>query len=142
MCLKNSLFGLNKKITFYAVFKKVDAEAISKGILPVDKAACYSITSSWKDAADYLIYAHVAVKASHFSAWAELHNLDPNNDLVIRQYYDEVLDNKDQFRILTITYTIDKLAAILRIFNHCIPLGNSFNLPVEYTVNKEETNDA
>lgn len=123
---------INKKIKFYGIFKKEDAKAVLQGKKKLQDVCCYSIVNTLKEAAEFMIRLSVANSGEHYLSWCGIHDLEPSNQTAINLYFHDVVEDKDAFSALAIKYDLSKIAAILRIFNRCVPLGCSYDLDIEH----------
>lgn len=118
-----SLFNRdNKKLDFWVLTKKDDPDKF------------LSITLSKAEAIEY---AHTMLKFAHkphFQAWCALRDYDWTTLSAWEQYFIECIDyeEKAEYSITNITYKLKDIAAIMRMFGGCSPIGCSFETPVEY----------
>ena len=111
-----------KKIYFYALTKKNDPEK-----------KFYTLTSSIKDAYEYLNHLLQVEHFEHFKSWSELKNLDINDEKTWILYLNNCIDVEEleHYTISKVLYTNAAVASMLRTFASCIPLNCSFEHPSE-----------
>lgn len=121
-----------RKIYLYSVIQKRSKDE------EVDKRHFLTLTSSFKDAEEYINKLLYLRNKSHFKSWCELKgkdsdptSLDFQNSWI--EYYNNVLLEQDsQFAIIKLQYKIDDIASLLRIAGHFDPIGCSFDKEVEW----------
>ena len=111
-----------KKIEFYVAVAKANPT----------KFLC--ITNNKEEAIEYVIQYFKLLKFEHFKMWCDCRNFNPADDLVWFKYYNEVIskEEKNDYEVHKIGYTLNNLSAILRMFSGCFPIGCSFDTPTEY----------
>ena len=70
----------------------------------------------------------------HFKMWCELRSLSIDSEAAWATYFTKVLtyEEKAGYAIAKQTYKLNNLAAVLRMFGGCFPLGCSFDTETEY----------
>lgn len=70
----------------------------------------------------------------HFDMWCDLRELDNENYGNWLQYYETVISEaeKSKFKIVKLKYSLDAMLSVLRMFSRCLPLGCSFETPIEH----------
>lgn len=93
----------------------------------------YTVTSTLKDCQEYLDMLLYAKHISHYNLWCELYEYDAQSEITWNEYKGTVLiEELNDYMIFRSYYTLDKIATIMRMFNHCQPLGCSFENDVEF----------
>ena len=111
-----------KKITFYLVIDQSQNNQI------------LTITSTKKQAIEYG-YQFLKIKHyDHYSKWCELKELNPESENAWFRYFVNVLtiEEKSKYAVAKRVYTLETVAAIMRMFGGCTPLGCSFDSETEY----------
>ena len=117
-----------KKITFYLVLDQKQNNKI------------LTITATKKEAIEFG-YRFLKVKHyDHYNRWCELKNLNPDSDNAWARYFMNVLtmEEKIQYAVAKRIYELNNVAAIMRMFAGCFPLGCSFDTPTEYSYLKSK----
>lgn len=112
----------NKKISFFIVQDNKDSPNF------------LTVTCKKEDAVDFA-YKYLRVKNfDHFKLWCDLRELDPQSDSAWERYFQTCLtiEEKRKYLIRKVTYKMNDLAAILRMFGGCLPIGCSFDTESEY----------
>lgn len=112
----------NKKISFYVA---QDKKNISKFL---------TLTCTKQEAVDFC-YKYMRIQNfNHFKLWCVLRELNVDDENAWKKYYDNVIsiEEKKQYIITKITYKLNDVAAILRMFGGCLPVGCSFDTKEEY----------
>lgn len=112
----------NKNITFYAITKKDDPDENILTIVP-----------SVADAREYIQRMLQVDHFDHFRSWAELKKLDINAPQTWYLYSAMCVEDAewDNYLIAKLRYKNRDIAALLRIFAHTVPLGCSYENPIE-----------
>ena len=100
-----------------------------------------------KDANGALEYSMLVLKLKHldhFLMWCDARQLDKGDIKNWLNYYENCVPNsdKEEFKIVRVTYELDNVLAILRMFGNCFPIGCSFDTEVERTYFKSIVDDA
>ena len=107
------MFGRKKKFVFYAVKNTDDMNQI------------LTLTET-KDQAMEFGYKYLRMKHfDHFKMWCELRNLDVTDIESWDSYFVTVLpyEEKAKYVIIKKIYTHDEMAAFMRMFLRCAPIG-------------------
>ena len=93
-----------------------------------------SLTLTKEEATEFVLQHLKMRNLEHFSSWCDCHELNVNDDLAWLKYFNDVLTVKDktEYTINKIGYTYINLGAFLRMFSGCLPIGCSFDQPIEY----------
>ncbi len=115
-----------RKIKVYAVVKTCEnREEMMNNI--------YTIVKTKKQANEYILFSFYNEYFSPFSYWCELHNQNVKDLDVFRSFmftrYDEEEINK--YTVISITYTLDQLCALIRTLAEFYPMGTSYETEVE-----------
>ena len=118
------------QVSFFAVFKKENPDAF------------LTITVKKQEAIEYALKLLKLEHLSHFQAWCMLRDYDYNSQKPWDKYFEECISEaeKSDYIISKISYNIKDLAAIIRMFGKCAPLGCSYDTPVEYEYAKAQAN--
>ena len=111
-----------KTVSFYLVIDQNQSNQI------------LTITSTKKEAIEYG-YQFLKIKHyDHYNRWCELKGFSPSSEQAWFRYFMNVLtiEEKSQYAVAKRKYTVDTLAAIMRMFGGCTPLGCSFDTETEY----------
>lgn len=110
----------NKKVYLYAVVKKDN----TKNFL--------TLTSSECDAIEYIKNLLKILNFSHFTAWCRLKEIDVNDDKSWVEYLAVCASEQlEEYSIVKVSYLFKDIVAMIRMFGHCIPIGCSFDTPME-----------
>lgn len=99
-----------------------------------------TVVSVKKDIKEYLINKAILENWSYYKAWLEAHNENDNPKVRIK-YIQIVLEGGmsffNQFSVKKQVYDCDGIASMMRIFNHCVPTGSSYekDAEIEYLTN-------
>lgn len=119
MCKK--WFQNKKKITLFTVQKVENLDNL------------LTVTTSKKQAIEF---AHKNLKAEHldhYTRWCDLHNQDADSKEAWDTYFEDCIsiEEKSSYYVIPIVYDAEQVAAIIRMFTECRPIGCSFDLPLE-----------
>ena len=119
-----------KDFTFYVV-----SNSTSK---PNDLTFAFNVctvVTSKAQAEDFIISRSIMKHIDHYQQWAEIHHkniLDPaTKKEYARKVLPSLLTEEDKYTIGKMKYKIEGLAAVLRMFNGCTPVGASYETPAE-----------
>ena len=94
-----------------------------------------TIVTSKEQAQDFIISRSILKHIDHYRQWAELKNKNMQDPQTKKEYARKVLPSlvtdEDKYTIRKIKYKIEGLAAVLRMFNGCTPVGASYEIPAE-----------
>ena len=113
-----------KKFKFYAVVDNIDEEA------PIENRRVYTITHKLNDAFYYIDIAYRFKYESHFQSWCSCRDLEPN-EKAWSEYKSIVLEDRNEFAVYELLYTLPQIATIFRMFNNCTPLGCDYETDYE-----------
>lgn len=117
---------LKKKILLYAVLNA----SITSDNFSEDNILSYAPTL--KDANEYVSRRVFYDCKEHYIIWCQFRNLDDRDENSWRQYYATLSDEeKGKYYIAKLKYSIDDIALLFRLFNECIPVGASYEKPIE-----------
>lgn len=111
-----------KKIHFYAVTNKNQPKQI------------LTLTCTKMQAVDFC-YRFLRVKHfDHFKMWCEMRDLDVNSESAWSTYFNNCIDKEErcEYLIHKKVYELNNVAAILRMFGGCLPMGCKFDTENEY----------
>ena len=110
--------------------KKIEAYALKSKNVP-DKFL--TITTTAKEAAEYGTILLMLRHKSHFESWCENNGLDKTRLSSVTSYYHKCIsdEEKSEFVITKIKYTLKSVMAALRMLGNCYPIGCSFDLEAE-----------
>lgn len=123
------MFGKKKKlIDFFVVTPFYDFnEAKDLGNIQI-----LTLTETEKDCEEYINNRLRIENRVHFSSWCSLHQKDVNANESWQEYMNLGIVDITKYYISKVSYTHANIAAILRMFNHCVPVGCNYDLPEEY----------
>ena len=111
-----------KKVEFYAVCER-------------DTPGNFlTITCTKAEAAEYA-YQYIKIKnLDHYEMWCNLREYDPASEKAWDEYFEKCISREEKLKYLItkITYKLKDVAAIMRMFGNCPPLGCSFDTQNEY----------
>lgn len=112
----------NKKVILYTAFEISNPQQI------------LTITPNKEDALDYILKFLRIKHFDHFKMWCELRGLDVSTENAWLEYFNSCIDNQErrQYAVAKRKYTLNQVAAIMRMFGGCMPLGCTFDTPAEY----------
>lgn len=97
-----------------------------------------TILNKLSDIDEYINRRILVDNYTHFRPWCELHNRNPEDKSVMKEYIQSILsgltpDDLKQydFVVKTAVYDANRLSSILRMFYSCVPLGCSWEQPSE-----------
>lgn len=100
-------------------------------VVPHDGGGLYTVTRTRKQALEYVGLAYYYNSKAHYEAWCAAHGLQ-EGDASWGRYARDVLSGKpDLFDVRKIQYGMDDLAALIRSFCGCKPIGCSFDSELE-----------
>ena len=114
----------NKKLKYYCV-KTADNPAVM-----------LSVVDTKKEAEEYINTVLYIKNMEHFDSWCYFNHIpDSEKQNAWLKYYNTVLDKeqKSKYWYQEMYYTKSEVAAIVRMFCGCKPLGCSYELPEEST---------
>ena len=118
----------NKTIPLYLVYKNENPESL------------VTVLANENQINEFIDKMILVDNWEHFKMWCNLRKLDYKN--VNSQYYyidnyietnPEEVRSKYTFIVKKTLYTKEALSSILRMFNGCVPVGCSYESPVEVT---------
>lgn len=118
----------NKTIPLYLVYKNENPESL------------VTVLANEKQINEFIDKMILVDNWEHFKMWCNLRKLDYKN--INSQYYyidnyietnPEEVRSKYTFIVKKTLYTKEALSSILRMFNGCVPVGCSYESPVEVT---------
>lgn len=117
------------QIKLYAVIKR---EAPDKFL---------TVTTKKDEAVEYALKLLKLEHLSHFQSWCILRNYSSNCPESWDIYFNDCISEaeKHDYIISKISYKLKDLAGIIRMFGGCVPLGCSYDLPVEYEYSKAKS---
>lgn len=124
-----SLFNrANRKLKLFVLTRRDDP----------NRFLCISLTKK-----DILEYAHALLKFEHkphFESWCLLRGYDPNDSKSWDKYFNICVNTVDTptYIITNVSYKLQDVVAILRMFGGCAPIGCSFETDIEYTHAKKK----
>lgn len=112
----------NKKVRFFVVIDKENPERF------------LTLTCNKKDAVDFCYKFLRIKKFNHFKLWCDLRNLNTADNSSWDLYYNQCVtpEEKRNYIIRKIVYKFNDVAAILRMFGGCMPVGCSYETKSEY----------
>lgn len=93
----------------------------------------YTIATKYSNCFDYLVKLTCLENKDHYNQWCEIHNLNNNDELSSLEYVKAVGLSKN-YSILKVFYSLEDIAIWLRLVNSCIPIGCSYESPIERKV--------
>lgn len=93
-----------------------------------------SITPTRKEALEYIDKRIMVNNTDHFVSWCSVHGLDRLNSSSWKKYRQTVLHESvfREFTLIELIYGKDDIARIFRLMYGYIPVGASYEEPVEY----------
>ena len=119
---------MTKKLTFYIVVP-------TEKLLSKEKKPHFlTITCKKDEAFDFIIKLLKLEKLNHFQMWCELRGLDKDSEKAWNKYFNTCVtrEEKQKYAVNKITYKLNDVASIMRMFGGCLPLGCKFDTPSEY----------
>lgn len=117
-----------KKIPLYLIYRNEDPSSL------------VTVLSDKKQIDEFINRMIIVDNWDHFKMWCDLRNLDYKSTesqySYIANYIEtntEEAESKYTFIVKKTLYTKEALASILRMFNGCVPVGCSYENPVEAT---------
>ena len=115
-----------KKICLYLIYKNKDENSL---VSVVEK----------KEQVDEFIRRSILVyNYTHFKSWCKLREIDYRNPISENYYINNFIETSDKETLSQYNcvvkkayYTKSSIAAILRMFNSCIPMGCSYETNIE-----------
>lgn len=132
------IFNKNKKIVVYVLANK----HIKNKFL--------TLSDNRSDIVEYLMIFMQLKHKDHFESWCEIRELDKADVNNWFTYYNDCVDieEKFDFQLLKVKYTVKDIMVIMRMFGNCFPIGCSFEKEAERayfnfiltkdTINKED----
>ena len=102
-----------KKIPLYLIYRNEDPSSL------------VTVLADKKQIDEFINRMIIVDNWDHFKMWCDLRNLDYKST--------EEAESKYTFIVKKTLYTKEALASILRMFNGCVPVGCSYENPVEAT---------
>lgn len=95
-----------------------------------------TITLTQKEAFEYAVKQLRVIKFDHFEQWCNLRNYDVEDDKAFEEYYINCIDleEKNEYLICKVQYKHRDIVAALRTLGKCVPLGCSFDTPLELEI--------
>ena len=99
-----------------------------------DPSRFLTVTCTKEDAVDFCYKFLRIQKFNHFKLWCDLRKLNVEDESSWDKYYSQcvTIDEKKKFIIRKIRYNFNDVAAIMRMFGGCMPVGCSFDTKTEY----------
>lgn len=117
-----------KKICLYLIYKNEDENSL------------VSVVEKKEDVDEFIRRSILIYHYKHFKAWCKLRNIDYRNPVSENYYISNFIETADEETLNQYTYVIKKayytrssIAAILRMFNSCLPMGCSYETSAEDT---------
>lgn len=121
------MFKRKKKVILYFVSPKDDEENI------------VTVLDDKEQIQEYIRQRIILDNEPHYKAWAELHELDPLKEENKTEYVNQFLERTSDedleqysFIVRGFEFSLPDLASILRMFSGCVPIGCSYEQPVEF----------
>ena len=118
----------NKTVPLYLVYKNENPESL------------ITVLANEKQINEFIDKMILVDNWDHFKMWCNLRKLDYKNVNSQYSYIDnyietnpEETESKYTFIVKKTFYTREALSSILRMFNGCVPIGCSYENPVEIT---------
>lgn len=116
------------------LFKRKEKPTIFYGLCPVtNPGKIITITTKEEECIEYVINLMVTLHGAHYNSWIECHDYKDSYTTRL-QYYQQIIgeEERNAYAVRTLSYGKAELAALLRMFMHCVPLNCSYDLPQEY----------
>lgn len=116
------IFNKKKQITVYAL---INTQV---------KNTFLTISDNKHDMHEYVMALLQIQHQAHFEAWCQLRALDKEDFANWITYYSSCVsdEEKSSFQAIKIKYRLQDVAAIMRMFGNCFPIGCSFDTEAEY----------
>lgn len=102
----------------------------------LDNFLCVALSK--KDIVEYLNKLLKFEHLPHYQAWCSIHEYDAESNVAWKEYFDTCIDfpEKSRYKIANVTYKLNDVVAIMRMFGGCIPIGCSFETQSEHAYMK------
>lgn len=102
-------------------------------LLRSDPRVSFTLTQTKNDAVEYINKKVRRDHWDHFSMWCEYHNHKVDSAEAWQEYKYTVLSKEDfiKYQIKKLKFPLSKILAIMRIYFEYLPLGCSFDDPME-----------
>lgn len=118
-----------KQLKFYMV-AKCSADAAPEEF---DKSLC-TIVYKKKDIKEYILKRAIIDSWEHYSRWLPCQNKEDSSESQ-KEYIDLVLGGEfniiSQYSCKRVTFTAEAIASLMRIMNHCVPVGAPYETELE-----------
>lgn len=115
-----------KKICLYLIYRNEDENSL------------VSIVENKEQVAEFIRRSILIYHYKHFKAWCKLRRMDYRSPVSENNYIDNFIETSDEESLSQYTYVIKKayytrssIAAVLRMFNSCLPMGCSYETSAE-----------
>lgn len=116
------MFNKEKAIDLYVVTPNMG----NKKEFDLSNVVFYTITSKKKDCEEYINRRVFIENREHYVSWCGIRGLNYKDDKSWEQYITTSDININKYVISKINYKIKDVATIFRLFNHCVPVGASY----------------
>lgn len=116
----------DKLFNFYAVIDNVQDECVN-----IDELSYYTVSVNEKDCYEYIDRKEKLDNASHYNSWCYIHKYNKDAPKTWNIYKSVVLENEKKYCVIKIAYSLNNLSVALRMLNNCVPIGCSYESPVE-----------
>lgn len=99
----------------------------------------YTISYNVEDCNEYIENKLYDDNESHYIQWCALRNISPQSPESWDTYFDVVLYDNIPYKVVKMPVSFTDLLALVRLFEHCIPIGCSFDREVEKLYYKEHS---
>lgn len=93
-----------------------------KDVSKPENRMIFTISEKVSECESYLNNLMLLDNKEHFISWCNIHEC-PVNDLSWKKYLKLDIVDKNKYVIRKVKYSKNDIASILRMFNHCIPMG-------------------
>lgn len=102
-------------------------------LLREDPRISFTVTKTKEEAFEYVNRKVRHDHSSHFVAWCDLHNYKADSPEAWNSYKYTVLSKEDfyKYKVQKIKFPFNKILSIMRIYFGYLPLGCSFDDPME-----------
>ncbi len=131
----------NKLFNFYAVVDYVPDE--SDDCTNIEELPYYTISINKDDCYEYIDKKEKFDNATHYNGWCFIHKYKKDSPKTWEKYKSIVLENAQRYSVIKVNYSLKNLSVALRMLNNCVPIGCSYESPVEvefFNMIKEEEN--
>ena len=101
----------------------------------------YTVSYNLEDCNEYIECKLYDDNESHYLQWCALRNLQPQDTYSWDKYFDTVLYDNIPYKVIKMQVFFSDLLALVRLFEHCQPIGCSFDREVEKLYYKENSID-